>query len=105
MPWPSLTTVLLAWGILAPLASYGWTKADAYFDKRRAIHAARQVEFKRCQQDIEDIRRDINDAADKRVSDAMDAAGTVAAAPADTLALQRLCKSDGAACRSNQGAR
>lgn len=95
----NLTTVLLAWAVAAPLATYGWTKADAYLDRRRAVIEARQDEQRKCDVRVNTIAKEINDAADKRIAEAEKAASALPPTPPDAAGIKRLCDSD-PACRS-----
>jgi hypothetical protein len=87
---PSLTTiVLVCWGVTAA-GLYGWH----HVDKRGAVKETWALAKVQCERAVEKMGKDINDAAEKRIADAMDAAGKVDPVPADDAALERLCHAD-----------
>src|SRR5262245_39305084 len=96
-----LAIAAVAWGIPAPVGVWSWTKAAAAIDRSRAVAATRRDEQQQCVQRIGEVTKAIDDAARKRIADALDAAGKVGPTPAEPAALVRLCDAD-PACRSHR---
>jgi hypothetical protein len=92
--WLTVIAGLTAWGVLAPLGTWGWMRATAAIDRSQAVAATRRDEQQQCRERIADVRREINDAADTRVAEALDAASRLEPTPIDAGELGRLCQSD-----------
>lgn len=101
---PPLATILGGAAILGPLLTYGWLKAEHYFDKRAAVASASLSANLVCAQRIDGITKDLTDAAAKNARDAAEAALAVPAVPADDAGLRRLCDTS-ASCRTRSTAR
>ena len=103
---PSLTLIMtlagLAWGILAPLGTWGWLKIEKTMAVRSAVKTARADEQTQCTQRIATITRTLNNAAGKKVQAASDAVASLPAVPVDAAGVERLCNAS-TGCRDRVG--
>lgn len=102
----SLGTLLMVWGILAPLGAFGWAKADAFFKQRAAVadavRSTQADERKQCASRIESIAKGLKDEADKRIEEARAAVAALPPTPNDDSGLRSLCERS-ASCRDRKG--
>lgn len=96
-----LAIAAVAWGVLAPVGVWSWTKAAAAIERHQAVAATRRDEQQQCSQRIGEVTKAIDDAARQRIADALDAAGSVGPTPVEPAALVRLCDAD-SDCRSRR---
>jgi hypothetical protein len=103
---PSLSTILLVWGILAPLGTFGWVKAEAFFKQRAAVasavRTAKADERQACNVKIGSIKEEIERDAAKQIKDAKDAVAALSPTPPDDAGLRALCDRS-ASCRDRRG--
>lgn len=106
---PSLATILLLWGLAAPLGTFVWVKGDAFFKQRAAVSVAVREgraavaatetrERQQCNVRVDSIAKEINDDAKKQIELARQASAAVVLAPADDAGLRILCNRS-ASCR------
>lgn len=105
---PSLATIMLAWSILAPLATFGFMKSEMWVHdiaaSRRqasAVTAARSEEQKQCTARIGAIAKDSKDAVDKGVREALAAASKLSPTPEGRADIVSLCNRS-VSCRDRQ---
>mgnify|MGYP001606874256 FL=1 len=103
---PSLATILILWGIAAPLGTFGWMKAAEFFHLRAAVADAvkttRLADAKQCNARIDSIAKELNDDAAKRVAEASAAVAALPPTPVDDPGLRSLCERS-ASCRNRKG--
>lgn len=99
---PSLGLILVVWGLVAPLGTYGFMSASAYFKQRAAVSSAvrqsQTAERQACNVKVDSIAKEINDDARKQIELARQASAAVVLAPSDDPGLRALCERS-ASCR------
>ena len=101
---PSLSTILLAWGVLAPLMLYGWNAvqlADAARDQIKAVAAMKleteNTQTRVCNGRVATIETKLNESAAETARLLAEAESSTET-PVDKAALIDLCKKS-ASCR------
>lgn len=79
--------VLGAWGVIAPTATYFATQWKTQIEERAACDIRVKVA-------VDTVAREVNEAADRAIAAAEDAASAVTPTPAASADLAALCQAD-----------